>query len=334
MTGYEDGTFGPGDDVTREQLATMIERHASGVEGIDTGSDGSALFAMADAASVSPFARDAMAWVVDEGILTGDLSADQPRALPQGSAQRDQMAKMVSVLHSEVLGRGEVVPNPAPTIGRYGAFLAKVRELEGTYGTGRVVTGSRNISPVATWLNGLGFVKVVDFGDGIDRLVTARSAGDISGAYPDSWESYVVEVWDYRADADAVALAWSGEASYSGGRYAWVEFSTSPDGANTYLVRSLPPGANDVFVGALDGGACGVAHTTVYTPGPNVTYSVDGAQVSASAYFDVLRSLGVEGPNKNVVQHSLIGDADDGLERPAQTLQEAQRTIAWLESMA
>ena len=105
VTGYEDGRFGPADPVTREQLATMLARYAGGVAGLDASSDGSALAAMADASSVTLW--DGMAWAVDAGVLTGDMSTGEPLALPRASAQRDQAAKMFSVFHRDVLGEGD-----------------------------------------------------------------------------------------------------------------------------------------------------------------------------------------------------------------------------------
>lgn len=80
VKGYE-GTnfFGPNDPVTREQLAVMVARFASTVSHIDTSSTGAALAAKPDAASVSDWARDAVAWSVDQGILGGASIID-----PQG----------------------------------------------------------------------------------------------------------------------------------------------------------------------------------------------------------------------------------------------------------
>ena len=80
VKGYE-GTnyFGPNDPVTREQLAVMVARFASTISHIDTSSTGAALAAKPDAASVSDWARDAVAWSVDQGILGGASIID-----PQG----------------------------------------------------------------------------------------------------------------------------------------------------------------------------------------------------------------------------------------------------------
>ena len=102
VKGYE-GTncFGPNDPVTREQLAVMVARFASTVSHIDTSSTGAALAAKPDAASVSDWARDAVAWSVDQGILGGASIID-----PQGTATRCQGCKMLSVAHKTIGNQG------------------------------------------------------------------------------------------------------------------------------------------------------------------------------------------------------------------------------------
>ena len=111
ISGRDDGTFAPNVSVTREELATMLRNYARRVAGMDTATDGSKLAALGDAGTVSAFARDAMGWAVDEGIISGDLSTGSPLARPQGTAQRCELAKMVSVFHADVLGLGEYDPN-------------------------------------------------------------------------------------------------------------------------------------------------------------------------------------------------------------------------------
>ena len=64
ISGYDDGTFGPADPVTREQLATMLWRQAGSPE-VDQDLD------FVDADEVSSFAREAVEWVVSEGVLSG-----------------------------------------------------------------------------------------------------------------------------------------------------------------------------------------------------------------------------------------------------------------------
>ena len=84
MTGYEDGTFGPADPVTREQLATVLWRAAGSPEA------DADLSAFPDAADVSAFASGAMAWAVETGAISGQGSDG---ALdPVGDLERSQCA--------------------------------------------------------------------------------------------------------------------------------------------------------------------------------------------------------------------------------------------------
>ena len=92
-TGYS-GTdfFGPNDPVTREQLATLFARYASVADGRDTSSDCTAMNAKNGADEVSDYAREAMGWAVDTGLITGVNGTDLE---PGGTAWRASMAEMV-----------------------------------------------------------------------------------------------------------------------------------------------------------------------------------------------------------------------------------------------
>lgn len=90
VTGYAGGTFGPDDPITREQLCLMLQRCAN-LLGAET-SKTAALNDFADAAKVSPWAQNAMAWAVEAGIVTGK---DGKTLDPQGTASRAETAAMV-----------------------------------------------------------------------------------------------------------------------------------------------------------------------------------------------------------------------------------------------
>ena len=87
--GYGDGTFGPNDPITREQMASILYRYAD-YKGLDVSARAS-LDAYSDADSVSPWASDVMSWAVSEGIISG-MSEDT--LAPQGTATRAQVAAM------------------------------------------------------------------------------------------------------------------------------------------------------------------------------------------------------------------------------------------------
>ena len=84
MTGYDDGTFGPADPVTREQLATVLWRAAGSPEA------DADLSAFPDAADVSAFASEAMAWAVETGAVSGQGS--DGTLDPVGDLERSQCA--------------------------------------------------------------------------------------------------------------------------------------------------------------------------------------------------------------------------------------------------
>ena len=92
MTGYENGTFGPADNMTREQLATTLWR-MSGYP-----ASGADLSGYPDAAGVSQFAQTAMRWAVSEGAITGQGSTG--RLDPQGKLERGQAATILMRLYA------------------------------------------------------------------------------------------------------------------------------------------------------------------------------------------------------------------------------------------
>ena len=90
MTGYDDTeTFGVNDNATREQIATTMYRYAK-VAGIDTSveDEAAALAEYTDGDQVSGFAKTAMAWAVENGIMGVDVTALDP----QGDVTRAQVA--------------------------------------------------------------------------------------------------------------------------------------------------------------------------------------------------------------------------------------------------
>ena len=83
--GISDGS-NPTGNITREQLVTMLYRYAGSPA---TSGD---LTAFTDASAISAYARQAMQWAVEKGILTGTT----PTTLtPQGQATRAQVATIL-----------------------------------------------------------------------------------------------------------------------------------------------------------------------------------------------------------------------------------------------
>ena len=84
--GYGNGKFGPNDAITREQLCTMLWRYAGRPETEPS------LSGYTDADSVSDYARQAVAWAVEQGVVTGATSTT---LAPRGMATRAQAAAML-----------------------------------------------------------------------------------------------------------------------------------------------------------------------------------------------------------------------------------------------
>lgn len=90
VTGYEDGTFAPNAQVTREQMAAIMYRYASW-RSENVAADATKASAFPDYSSVSSYAKDALNWACDAGIISGS----DGRLLPQGTATRAQVAQIV-----------------------------------------------------------------------------------------------------------------------------------------------------------------------------------------------------------------------------------------------
>lgn len=84
--GYGNGTFGPNDSVTREQLVTMLWRYAGSPESSYD------LDSFQDQSSVSDYATTAMAWAVEKGVI-GGTSADT--LSPEAASTRAQLATIL-----------------------------------------------------------------------------------------------------------------------------------------------------------------------------------------------------------------------------------------------
>ena len=87
VTGYDNGSYGPEDNLTREQMAAILYRYAG------SPAPAGSLDGFADAASASDYAVDALRWAVGEGLLTGK---DGGRLDPTGTASRAELAQILA----------------------------------------------------------------------------------------------------------------------------------------------------------------------------------------------------------------------------------------------
>ena len=89
VNGTTDATFAPGEDITREQLVTILYRYAES-KGYDVSASAD-LSGYPDAGQVQDYAQPAMAWAVAEGIVEGvDGTLN-----PAGNASRAQIATIL-----------------------------------------------------------------------------------------------------------------------------------------------------------------------------------------------------------------------------------------------
>lgn len=96
ITGYGDGsTFGPYDNITREQIATIMYRYACYKAGKELPADGD-LSTFPDAGSVSAFAETGMKWAVANGVISGKNAEDGTKTLnPQDNTARAETAAII-----------------------------------------------------------------------------------------------------------------------------------------------------------------------------------------------------------------------------------------------
>ena len=94
VSGPGDGTYGPYDNITREQMARMLMEFAR-VQSYNT--DEREDFAkFADASQVSRWATDYMRWAVGSGIISGRTEDGKYYMNPKGQATRAECAVMLT----------------------------------------------------------------------------------------------------------------------------------------------------------------------------------------------------------------------------------------------
>ena len=103
VKGYPDWTFRPHQNITREELCTMMERYLA-TRGI-SGDGANVIAGFADAARVSDWARQSVNTVVQKGVVKG---YDDNTIRPQGNATRAEAVTMVL--------RAMDLPDPAPVV--------------------------------------------------------------------------------------------------------------------------------------------------------------------------------------------------------------------------
>lgn len=78
VQGYGDGNFGPGDSLTREQMAVMMRRYAKCMGADVSNTDRSRMNTFADSDAVSGWAAEDVAWAINTGIMNGTGAGISP----------------------------------------------------------------------------------------------------------------------------------------------------------------------------------------------------------------------------------------------------------------
>ena len=90
VNGTTPTTFSPEKPVTREQLAAILYRYAKAAPPAQE-----KLSAFPDSGLISDYAKEAMNWAVNEGVINGSLDGGALLLRPQGNATRAEIAQML-----------------------------------------------------------------------------------------------------------------------------------------------------------------------------------------------------------------------------------------------
>lgn len=143
ISGYDEGKFGPNDNITREQMATMLFRYAK-YKDLDT-THINDLKEFPDADRVTEFALEAMQWAVGSGIIKGDKG----NLNPQGNTNRAECATMLQrfcetfmpgALQDIEISAGCGWSGLSVTDQQNGKFWMKAEDVWGTLGVKKVQT--------------------------------------------------------------------------------------------------------------------------------------------------------------------------------------------------
>ena len=95
VTGYENGRFGTGDKITREQIVTFLYRYAYlNLSDASYSYNRESIVSRdyTDYKNVTDFAKEPILWAIEKGVISGKTSTT---IVPQGNAQRCEVAQMM-----------------------------------------------------------------------------------------------------------------------------------------------------------------------------------------------------------------------------------------------
>ena len=127
-TGYDDGTFRPNDNISRQQFAVMLFRYL----GLDGSQYESVTLPFADTASIGSYALTAVKALYTEGIVSGTTGSDGKLYFnPGGSLTRAQAAAMIGRTQPKGYTTVELTFSDAASIPSYATYYIQTMAAQG-----------------------------------------------------------------------------------------------------------------------------------------------------------------------------------------------------------
>lgn len=228
-----------------------------------------------------------------QAVVTSDDGAEQ--ALPPlevadtASASEEADAQSVVVVPAEDGQASEA----AQKKGRYAAFLAKLNELRSAYGDGQAPYNKGKLYHV--WAQGLCFARLVDFGDGLERMVVAYNpyqsptSKEFSANSLDVTSEARLEVFEYDEETDSAVDVTPWDMNQPGGGLDLLsghnlEVRIETDAEGKRYIHEIEYGESnnshiDRFYGIDESGALGLVATLKETD-----YSINGVAGTQEDY--------------------------------------------------
>ena len=102
-TGKTATSFDPNGNVTRQELAVFMARYAKNILGKNINSSYS-ITGIADYSNLSTWAIEPMKYIMEKGVITGDMALGYPRILPTANATRAAAATMMMRFCKNIAG--------------------------------------------------------------------------------------------------------------------------------------------------------------------------------------------------------------------------------------
>ena len=127
-TGYADGTFRPGQNITRSQFAAMLYRYL----GLQEADYANVTLPFADAAAIADYALSAVKALYAEGIINGSTGSDgQLYFHPNQPLSRAQAAAMIGRTQEKGYATAELTFSDAASIPSYAAGYIQTMVAQG-----------------------------------------------------------------------------------------------------------------------------------------------------------------------------------------------------------